>query len=182
MPQSVRRGSLSAGQNSAVPWYSVQTTDPGSRPTAGGIRLAGHAESSWGRQDWFLATGWLALRHRADLRLRRGPNAGWARLTRSRRLCIRPLFVWRVDQPASVGGHPTEVLGAPRVVPSAGAGFVEFDGTRRRPDRFRQSSGPACRQFTIEVLGSGLTSVAGLNSGFFTCRMRPTVASCWRSG
>ena len=59
--------------------------------------------------------------------------------------------VWRLDQTARVGGHATEVLGAPRVVPGADGPAVFFDGTS---DGLFIPANPltGLAQFTIEVL------------------------------
>lgn len=98
---------------------------------------------SWPRAGWLFATGLICVFGAAECRLGAADAEPPA---------LHPAsVVWRVDQPASVGGHPTEVLGAPRVVPSAGAGFVEFDGTR---DGLIVSANPLAglSQFTIEVL------------------------------
>jgi hypothetical protein len=59
--------------------------------------------------------------------------------------------VWQFDQPATVAGCPTEVLGAPQVVENTGGRFVQFDGAH---DGLIVPVNPLARlpQFTIEVL------------------------------
>lgn len=59
--------------------------------------------------------------------------------------------VWQFDQPATVAGCPTEVLGAPQVVENTGGRFVQFDGAH---DGLVVPVNPLARlpQFTIEVL------------------------------
>jgi hypothetical protein len=59
--------------------------------------------------------------------------------------------VWQFDQTAAIAGCPTEVLGLPRVVESAGERFVQFDGAR---DGLIVSVNPltGLPRFTIEVL------------------------------
>jgi Concanavalin A-like lectin/glucanases superfamily len=59
--------------------------------------------------------------------------------------------VWQFDQPAAIAGLPTEMLGAPRIVESAGGRFVQFDGAH---DGLVVPVNPLARrsQFTIEVL------------------------------
>ena len=59
--------------------------------------------------------------------------------------------VWQFDQPAAVAGLPTEILGLPRIVESAGGRFIQFDGAH---DGLVVPVNPLARlsQFTIEVL------------------------------
>lgn len=59
--------------------------------------------------------------------------------------------IWQLDDPAKIGGHTTEVLGAPRVVAEQGAKALVFNG---RSDGVFVPVNPVAgwAQFTIEVL------------------------------
>lgn len=71
-------------------------------------------------------------------------------------LCSAPAFaaepvVWRLDQITEVGGNPTEILGAPRVVREPAGASIWFNGST---DGIYVPVNPlaGCPAFTIEVL------------------------------
>jgi hypothetical protein len=59
--------------------------------------------------------------------------------------------VWNIDTITAVGGHPTEVLGAPKVISVPGGKAVEFDGVK---DGLIVDAFPLAgvRAFTLEVI------------------------------
>lgn len=60
-------------------------------------------------------------------------------------------IVWKLEDPASVGGYRATVVGAPRIVREAGGGEVRFDG---EADGWIVPVNPLAgwRSFTVEVL------------------------------
>jgi hypothetical protein len=60
-------------------------------------------------------------------------------------------IVWKLEDAGSVGGHPTTVFGAPRVIHEAGGAEIRFDG---EVDGLIVPTNPLAgwRNFTVEVL------------------------------
>jgi Concanavalin A-like lectin/glucanases superfamily len=95
------------------------------------------------RAGWLCAAGMICAFCAGEYR------AGAAE---SEATALRPApVVWQFDRTAAIAGCPTEVLGAPRVVESAGERFVQFDGVR---DGLIVPINPLAGlpRFTIEVL------------------------------
>ena len=96
-----------------------------------------------GRAGWLLAAGLIGVVCTGESRLGAAESQATASLSAP--------VVWQFDQPAAIAGLPTERLGTPRVVESAGGRFIRFDGAH---DGLIVPVNPLAHlpRFTIEVL------------------------------